>query len=143
MKYCMFSIREAHGLAPHEVFYGGKATIASAFDKRKVPQTFVNLVDEHFIKLNYIQTLAAENRIKAKEGNQLYYDRIIPPQIFEVGDIVYRIQKSKDDKTLKLYLGKGPYEIVEVTSEVTPKLNVDRKYKIVHLNKLTHGHIRL
>lgn len=138
IRFVMFSyntsVHEATGFTPHELVFGVRAVIPSEFAKERVPRTFVQYLDDLFVKITTTQTLAAENSQRAKERNKRYYDREANPRKFDVGDDVYLL---KEPRTKLDCNWLGPYKISRAINDLTVEIMLSSdKFKIVHTNKL-------
>ena len=57
------SVHEATGFTPHELVFGVKAIIPTEFARQEVPRTFIEYLDQLFMKLTTTQATAAVNLV--------------------------------------------------------------------------------
>ena len=63
------SVHEATGFTPHELVFGVKAIIPTEFARQEVPRTFIEYLDQLFMKLTTTQATAAVNYYKMLRYN--------------------------------------------------------------------------
>lgn len=80
--------------------------------------------------------MARENRIVSKQKSREYYDRLINPVEFTIGDRVWFIKEPKLGK-LKINEYLGPFEVLKLTDRGSIVINHNGKSKTVHANKLS------
>lgn len=120
---------------PHELVYGFNIEIPTNLKGR--PTVVYNYDDYMTLLKNRLRRsheIARENIIKSKERSKEYYDRNVKYIKFEVGDMVLVQNEVKSHKFEPPYL--GPYPIVELSSDETSLIQVGRKKKRFHNNKL-------
>lgn len=120
---------------PHELVYGFNIDIPTNL---KIRPTVTYNYDDYITllknRLRYAHELARENILKSKDKSKEYYDRNVKYIKFEVGDMVLVQNEVKAHKFAPPYL--GPYPIVEILSDETSLIQIGRKTKRFHNNKL-------
>lgn len=77
---------------------------------------------------------ARKHILKSKEKSKEYYDRNVKYIKFSKGDLVLVINEKKTHKYAHTYA--GPFEIKEILGEETSLIQMGRKLRRVHNNKL-------
>ena len=90
-------------------------------------------------KLHEMRGVARQNLKAAKEKSKEYYDRIIRPQNFKIGDSVLLLQGGELKKFENRNL--GPYEVLEILGKGNKKISVKNKPEIVNINRLRLSYI--
>ena len=86
-------------------------------------------------KISETQRLAHERLVLAKNRSKKYYDEKMNVQNYEVEEMVYLYNNSKDGKLNKEYT--GPYKVTQVFNDYNVEIELDwGKFKIVHMNRL-------
>ena len=136
------SVHEGTGYTPHELVFGKIARVPS---RNRVPEDFENETYNHYLsKLNIrvqeLQTAAAEKLKQSKLRYKKYYNRHIIEETFKPGDAVFVLIEPRKGKFGDQY--SGPHTILEVIPSQNLKISWKGKTKIIHANKARLGRIR-
>lgn len=125
--------------SPFELVFGNKARIPSHLTQDPIfKYTYDDYIDELTLKFQKSHQLAKENLIKSKLYNKTIYDKKSTQADFKVGDKVYLLNElSKPGQSKKLNPAyTGPYDIIEINSDVNCRLLIKNKKVKVHFNRL-------
>ncbi|HEY0222584.1 MAG TPA: RNase H-like domain-containing protein [Lactovum miscens] len=127
-------INSSTKFSPNELLYGYKLTLPTNLTRKPEPvYTYDNYLNELRYKLQVAHTLARENAIQSKEINKQNYDKHTKKISYKVGDKVLLANESRKTKMHNPF--KGPYDVLEIISDVDIKINTKDKDKIVHINR--------
>lgn len=125
----------SHKFMPFELVYGYKPNIPVSM--QKPPEPLYNYNDYSFemkFRLQNTWQIARNNLISAKEIAKKSYDKSTHSTKFEIGDKVLLKNETRSSKFDPPW--HGPYEIMEINSEVNSTIQIGRSLKLVHNNRL-------
>ena len=136
------SVHEGTGYTPHELVFGKIARVPS---RKRVPEDFENETYSQYlsklsIRMQELQTAAAEKLNQSKLRYKKYYDRHINEETFKPGDPIFVLIEPRKGKFGDQY--SGPHTILEVIPSQNLKISWKGKTKIIHANKARLGRIR-
>lgn len=125
--------------SPFELLYGRKAELPTSLTKNpEVLYSYEEYYNELKSRMQHASEIARDTILKHKQTSKDYYDRNVNTIIIKVGDKVLLKNeanvKGKSKKLLPLYT--GPYDVVEVNSDVNCTILKNRKKEKVHFNRL-------
>ena len=135
------SVHEGTGYTPHELVFGKIARVPS---RKRVPEDFENETYNQYlsklsIRMQELQTAAAEKLNQSKLRYKKYYDRHINAETFRPGDSVFVLIEPRKGKFGDQY--SGPHTILEVIPSQNLKISWKGKTKIIHANKARLGRL--
>lgn len=120
---------------PHELVYGFNVDIPTNLKTNTtVTYNYDNYITLLKNRLRHSHEMARENILKSKETSKKYYDRNVKFVKFEKGDMVMTLNEVKTHKYAPVY--SGPYPIIEILTDETSLVQIGRKTKRFHNNKL-------
>ena len=131
------SIHRSTKLTPMDCLFGFTAEIPSSL--KREPEPVYNHEKYYYMLKNNLQKvykLAKENLQKAKEQTKTYYDRNIRPVSFSIGNKVLLKNAAKKGKLSPEWT--GPYDVIDVPSDVNTVIQIGKKKRRVHNNRLKH-----
>uniref|UniRef100_A0A8C5MF74 Gypsy retrotransposon integrase-like protein 1 n=1 Tax=Leptobrachium leishanense TaxID=445787 RepID=A0A8C5MF74_9ANUR len=147
LPYLMFSVREvpqaSTGFSPFELLYGrhprGILDIAKeTWEQEHTPhRSVLEHVSQMQDRIEAVLPIVRENMEKSQRAQQASYNRKARLRKFKPGDRVLVLIPTVESKFLASW--RGPYEIIEQTSEVNYKVNQPGRRKteqIYHINLL-------
>lgn len=132
------SISNSHNFSPHEIVFGFPMRLPSNEPLKKSEKlpTFEGYLENLVKNLRDTAEIARENLIVSKNRSKEYYDRLINPIEFKVGDKVWFMKEPKPGKLEKdHYL--GPFDIIKVNDKNNIEIDFNGKTKTVDANKLS------
>jgi hypothetical protein len=122
--------------SPHELVFGSIPEIPT--NLKKSPEIIYNY-DDFILDLKHkfrkTHEIARKNIILSKENNKNYYDKKSNLVKFNVGQLVWMLDKNRINKLEGFKL--GPYLVVEINSQENTTIKVGRQLKRVHNNLLS------
>lgn len=141
--YAIFSyntaIHSATNFTPHELLYGNRVELPSSVTKSpEICYNYGNYANELKSRLQHSHAIARDNLLKSKEKSKAYYDNDSKNTKFNIGDkVLLRDDASHKGKCKKLMpVFTGPYEIIEINSNVNVTILKNKKYVKVHINRI-------
>lgn len=123
------------GYAPMELLFGFTSDIPSSLKNKPTP---LYNYDAYYHELRYkLQTsfnIAKEKLGNAKSRSKQYYDRSANPRTFYKGQRVFMKNANRSGKFSPHWM--GPYLITEVHNTLNVTIQIGRKLKKVHVNRL-------
>jgi len=122
-------------LMPFEIIHGFKPNIPTSLKTNN--RIFYNPEDylqNLRIKLGNTYELARNNLITNKEKSKTYYDKSSKNVEFNVGDKVLLKNEKRKGKFDSIW--NGPFEVINVPSNVNTSIRIGKQIKIVHNNRL-------
>lgn len=134
-------VQESTKHTPYEVIFGKLARLPSSDPLREgdLSPTYNNYIKELVTRLVGIRKIVYDNLVGSKIKNKKYYDKKINEQNFKVGDFVFLLKGPKPGKFGEHY--SGPHKILEIINKNNIKIQFQKKFKIVHANRLRTSHI--
>lgn len=127
------SINRSLGYTPHQLLFAYKLTLPSNLTKKPDP---VYNYDDYYSELKYklqlAHTKAKEHLLASKIVNKNYYDNHTKNDDYKIGDKVLLLNGNRETKLHDPFI--GPFEVLDIISEVTLKINRNGKHKLVHKN---------
>lgn len=128
------SLNRSTGYTPHELIYGYKLTLPTNLTRRPEPvYTYDDYLSELRYKLQKAHTLARENLLDSKIANKKNYDKKTHSVSYKIGDQVLITNEDRKTKLHNPFI--GPFEIVEILSDVNIKIKQNRVNRVVHINR--------
>lgn len=120
---------------PYELVFGMVPNLPLSFHNN--PNVVYNyddfLVDfKHKLQKSY--DIARQHAQQSKLNSKIYYDHDSNNTLYNVGDLVWLRNENKKTKLSQNWI--GPYKVLEIISPVNCKIEIGRKSKIVHNNRL-------
>lgn len=122
-------------LTPMDCLFGFTAELPSNLKQKPMP--IYNHENYFYIlrhKIQQAHEFARKNLIASKERSKKYYDRNTKEETFKVGDLVLLKNENKKGKLSPLWV--GPYEVKQITSPVNLKIQIGKKVKTIHANRI-------
>ncbi|KAL7298433.1 hypothetical protein TKK_0008222 [Trichogramma kaykai] len=134
------SVQESTKLTPYEIIFGRLADLPSAQPLREndLHPTYQDYLKNLVSRLNGIQKIAYDNLVASKFKNKKYYDAKVNYKEFKPGDYVFLLSGSNSKKANQY---QGPFKILEVLKSNNIRLQIKKKSKIVHANRIRISHI--
>lgn len=120
--------------SPFELMFGFKANIPISVSKN--PEVVYNYDDYYYelkYKLQSAHKFARENLINSKISNKKQFDRKTNPLKLKIGDKV--LLENTTNKKLGAKFD-GPYDVIDILSDVNTKIKIKNNEKVVHNNRL-------
>ncbi|CAK9834497.1 Retrovirus-related Pol polyprotein from transposon 412 [Anthophora retusa] len=131
------SVHEGTLYTPHELIFGHKARVPSAFSYETPveDETYASYLQKLETKLTESRAIAAANLNIAKQKSKRYYDRKLNTKEFSEGDLVYLLREPTKGKFDKQY--SGPHRVSRVLDNHNVRLTLDTgRERTVHKNKI-------
>lgn len=127
--------------SPYQLVFGTIAREPSTEAIRDEEQllTYDNYITNLVTRLRSLQTIARENLLNSKFKSKKYYDRNVNELNLKKGDFVFLLSGPKPKKLQPHY--SGPFRILDVLEDGNIKIEVKKKIKIVHPNRLKFSKI--
>ena len=142
----LFAYRElpnaSTGFSPFELMFGRPARgpiylLAQSWSGKSISEDQKNVFQYVFDLKNRLDTaceLAKNHVAESAEKYKVYADRKAKVRTFRVGEKVLVLLSNEKSKLLTQW--KGPYEVLEKTSAVDYRINMEGQKKIFHVNML-------
>lgn len=136
------SVHKGTKFTPHELVFGhlAREPTGEVIIEEDMEPTYAEYLRNLFDKINTVQQMARENLMKSELKSKEYYDRLINPQNFKMGDLVYLLKEPSKRKFSDQYT--GPHKVLEILQNQKVKIEVKGIPRTVHLNKLKLAHNR-
>lgn len=120
---------------PYELIFGIIPNIPSSIKQSVDPlYNYDDYSKELKFRLQTVYEIAKNNLISSKNTSKRYYDRKTNCQEFVVGELVLVNNEARKDKLSSLR--SGPYKILKLISPENVEIQMGRKTKIIHKNRL-------
>lgn len=136
--FCLFtintSVNSSTNYTPFELLFGFKANMPISICRN--PEVVYNYNDYYYelrFKLQNAYKEARENLIESKQKNKKQFDSKTNVLKLQIGDKV--LLRNENAKKLESRYS-GPYEVIDITSDVNTKIKIKNSDKIVHNNRL-------
>lgn len=133
-------VHESTGFAPHEMVYGNKMRTPLEADLTITENTeiYTDYVEDLRSRLQEISKMSQECQHHARHNQKSQYDKKTTETSYNIGQMVYlhvpQVKKGRVKKLTRLW--KGPYRVVEVTSNLNVVLRIRGKNVKVHVNRI-------
>lgn len=130
------SLHEGTKYTPYELVFGVLARTPSEIAPvaPSTDETCAAYLEALNERLRVIRDSARVHLEQSKIKSKTYYDKLVRPKNFKVGDKVYLLKEPRKGKFDDQYI--GPYLIIEILSSTNVKIRIKNRDKIVHTNKL-------
>uniref|UniRef100_A0ABD2W534 CCHC-type domain-containing protein n=1 Tax=Trichogramma kaykai TaxID=54128 RepID=A0ABD2W534_9HYME len=121
----------------------GKLTLASLpsalpLRENDLVPTYQGYLKELVSRLNSLQKMAYDNLLSSKLRSKKYYDQHTNEKNFKPGDYVFLLSGSTNKKKDQY---SGPFKILEILNNHNVRLQIKKKSKIVHANRIRISYI--
>ena len=129
-------VQESTKHTPFEDMFGKLPKLPSSEPLREIVlvPTYQGYITNLLVRLHSIRKLMYDNLVESKNRNKKYYDKHINPRNFSVGDFVFLLSGPKPKKIEN-------HKILEIIGPTNVKIEIGKKTKIVHANRLRISHI--
>jgi len=119
--------------SPMKTLYGFEVEVPTNIKRKTSP---LYNPDDYTKVLKYqlqrMHELVRENQIKEKEKAKIYYDKKAKERIFSVGQKVLLRSQARKGKFSPIW--EGPYEVVDLPTDVNVKIKIKNRVKVYHKN---------
>lgn len=134
------SVHSSTKYSPHYLVYGVEANIPT--NLKQNPNPIYNYENYSLILKNRLRTaheIAKKNILVRKRDNKHLFDQTNKNPInFQIGDYILIINENKEHKFDENY--KGPFKIIDIPSEENCLVQLPKRRKLFHKNKLKHAY---